>query len=97
MAQYICTRLCGFRVHDRYWLDNPHFTPAICPNDGGPIQIVADYTDEPITDMAVDVDPGSATFRRLIDDRTSVSGGRNRGRRVRPDSGDNVENVEPAP
>lgn len=45
--QIICGRTpsCGFRAHDRYYLENLKFARHICPNCNGPIKIVRDNTD----------------------------------------------------
>lgn len=65
--ELICTRgSCGFRVHERYFLDKVQFTPGICPVDNGPLKVVDDATDQGVTGAAIDVDPSSSTFRRVV-------------------------------
>jgi len=46
--EVICARVpnCGFRVHDRYYLEKPRFAPRICVRCNGPIKIVHADTDD---------------------------------------------------
>ena len=62
MAQIICGRVpkCGFRVHDRYYVEKQRFPRQICPNCNGPIQIVDDNTDHVIEGAIMQQD-GSLT------------------------------------
>jgi len=45
--EIICTRKCGFRVHDRYFLDKTQFAPGICPRCSGGTLVVTKGTDTP--------------------------------------------------
>ena len=43
--EFICSRGCGFRVHDRYFRDKPQYSPGICPRCNGPVSVVHDGQD----------------------------------------------------
>jgi len=53
--QFICGRnpRCAFRADERYFIDKPRFAPGICPNCGGPIDIVHAFTDDIIRDAVI--------------------------------------------
>lgn len=51
--QLICGRVpkCSFRAEDRYFIEKTRFAPGICPNCGGPINIVRAFTDDVIAGL----------------------------------------------
>jgi len=59
--QIICDRTgtCGFRVHERYFLEKEQFSPGVCPRCGGPLRIVNDYTDEKVPGAVMNLDQDS--------------------------------------
>lgn len=62
--QFICGRnpRCAFRADERYFIDKPRFHPGVCPNCGGPVDIVEAYTDHVIHDAVVAI-ANTATVR----------------------------------
>lgn len=68
ILQIICERpSCAFRVHDRYFLDKVQFAPGSCPVDGGPLAVVADYSDRRDTRFHIETDPAATNFRRVVE------------------------------
>lgn len=50
--------ICGFRVHDRYFVEKTRFAPGICPRDGAPVTVVQKGTNTNIAEMVVDLTTG---------------------------------------
>ena len=60
-------RKCAFVVHDQYFLDKIRFTPGVCPNCGGLVDVCVAYQDTPASGYHLGVDPGdSRTYRRVV-------------------------------
>tara|TARA_Y100000310_G_scaffold293381_1_gene322929 strand:+ start:666 stop:869 length:204 start_codon:yes stop_codon:yes gene_type:complete len=66
MAEIICGRVpnCGFRVHDRYYEQKVRFTPGVCARCNGPLNIVADHTDETIQGVTMNMETGALVHPR---------------------------------
>jgi hypothetical protein len=58
--QVMCGRTpnCGFRVHDRYYVEKPQFARNICARCNGPILIVADDTDDKVQGAVMNKETG---------------------------------------
>lgn len=54
--EIICGRkgTCGFRAHERYFLDKTQFTPGICPVCNGPVVVVEDGTDTAVANATIE-------------------------------------------
>lgn len=64
--QLICSRReCGFRAHDRYFVDKRQFEPGSCPRCQGPIVVVDDGTDTPVKGAHVVTDSTNSHYRRV--------------------------------
>lgn len=64
--EIICDGSCSFRVHDRYFADKERFSPTGCPTCNGPLKVVNDHSNTKATGASIDIDPSSATYRRVV-------------------------------
>ena len=48
---------CGFRVHDRYYVDKPRFAPGVCARCSGPIILVEPYTNTAVIGYKMSIKP----------------------------------------
>ena len=66
--ELICGRTpnCGFRAHDRYFVEKPRFAVNICPRCNGPVEVVEDFTDRLVLGASVDPDPASRSYRQVV-------------------------------
>ena len=58
--------MCGFVVHENYFLEKQQFTAGYCPRCGSPVLIVEPYTDKVIKGATMVLDPGQGTPGRVI-------------------------------
>lgn len=63
-----CTRGgCGFVVGDTYFTEKTRFTPGICPNCGGVVEVVVPFTTTRSLTHRLQVDPRERSFRRVVE------------------------------
>ncbi len=49
---------CGFRVHQRYFIEKTRFSPGICPRCGNPVKVVTPGTNDIVPGMMVSLIDG---------------------------------------
>ena len=64
--QLICERNCGFRVHERYFVQKKRFQAGICPRCAGPIGVVEDFTDTRIPGLRIISDPTQGNYGEVV-------------------------------
>ena len=62
----------SWRADADFFVKRHWFHPGVDPTTGGPIRVVEDFTDTPVTAKAgheyrLDLDPSSRTFRQVIE------------------------------
>lgn len=64
--QIECQRLCGFRVHARYFEQKQRFTAGLCPRCGAPVRIVEAFTDNVQPKLSIQTKRDSGEYGRII-------------------------------